>query len=127
MDSAPQDNVSNLTIYKNSSDGNYYLASVDNEIVTWSNITSKVIVTNFFSNNGVANKYYLYYGWKLNNLNVDPYEYGITISGKLSNDLFINVTIPRALQIREEIYAKSVLAGVTPFYIADETFDYQLC
>ena len=127
LDSAPTLNVTNLTIYKDSSSSNYYLATVEKENISWTDITSKVIVTNFFANNGIANRYYLYYGWKLNNIDVDPYEYGITISGKLSNDLFIDVVIPRALQIREEIYAKSVLAGVTPFYIADETFDYQLC
>lgn len=127
LQEAPTDEITNYTIYKNTQDNKYYVANVLDDIVSWQDVTSKVIVTNFFSENGIANRYYLYYGWKLNNLNVDPYEYGITISGKLSNDLFINVTIPRALQIREEIYAKSVLAGVTPFYVADETFDYQLC
>lgn len=129
FDSAPNiADVSPLSIYFNTSEHRYYLAMND----TWNAISSSEIQESalpFQSN--LSSFYTMYYGWKINGVTVDPYYYGLFTSEILTlpdpEDLTITINIPRALQIRKEIYTKSVLAGVTPFYISDETFDYQLC
>ena len=64
-------------------------------------------------------------GWKLDNKTVSLSDYGITCTGtpKTNDQIIISPTY--ALRIREEIYVKSVLAGVTQFFVNDEPFDYR--
>lgn len=57
---------------------------------------------------------------------IDLTDYGITISGSLNNDDYIKVWISIKTQLRDELYTKSVLAGVTQFFVEDEKFDYKL-
>lgn len=66
-------------------------------------------------------------GWKLNGNSVTLSDYGIALSGSdpSSGDKII-VNISKQTQFRDEILAKSILAGVTPFLIQEEEFDYRL-
>ena len=53
-------------------------------------------------------------------------DYGVSITGTPAAGDYINVSISLKTQLRDELYTKSVLAGVTQFLVEDETFDYKL-
>lgn len=65
--------------------------------------------------------------WKIGSTSVTLSQYGITISNysPVNNDEF-SVRISRQTQFRNEIRAKSMLAGVTPLLIHEEQFDFQM-
>ena len=62
--------------------------------------------------------------WLLNSNEVVLSDYGITVQGTAKADDEITVQPSVSSQIREEIYAKSVLAGVTQFLVKDEDYEY---
>ena len=66
-------------------------------------------------------------GWKLDNQSVSLSTYHITLTGSTpsSGDKII-FGVSKQTQFRDEILVKSILAGVTPFFIQDELFDYTL-
>ena len=64
--------------------------------------------------------------WELNDEEVDIADYGISIIGFPSIGDKFKARLSHAHQFRNEIYVKSVLAGITQFFIKDETFDYKL-
>lgn len=51
---------------------------------------------------------------------------GISYTGTPSNGDKLRIRISYQYQFRTDVYAKSVLAGNTPLYVKDETFDYRL-
>ena len=61
----------------------------------------------------------------LEGVETDITEYGITVDeSTLQDGDILNTRVSVASQIRDEVYAKSILAGVTPLYTKDEDFDY---
>lgn len=62
--------------------------------------------------------------WLLNSTEVVLSDYGITVQGTAKAEDEITVQPSVSSQIREEIYAKSVLAGVTQFLVKDEDYEY---
>lgn len=59
--------------------------------------------------------------------NVNLSDYGITISGEpVGGQDYIIASISPTTQFKDEIWAKSILAGTTQFLVQDEEFDYQL-
>jgi len=52
--------------------------------------------------------------------------YGITDKRTTKSSFNGSIIFSKASQFIDEIYAKSVLNGVTPFFIKDETYDYKL-
>lgn len=56
----------------------------------------------------------------------DVEQSAITISGTPIEGDTIDISLSLAAKFRDEIYAKSVLAGYTQFFIKDEKFDYSL-
>ena len=62
--------------------------------------------------------------WTRNGEDINLSDYGITIVGTPVEDDTIIIEPSIAAQFREEIYIKSVLAGVTQFFVKDELFDY---
>ena len=64
--------------------------------------------------------------WTLNNEVVSLDEYGITVEGYLEEGDILKANISVKTQLRDEIYAKSVLAGTTQFFVKSEPFNYNL-
>ena len=62
--------------------------------------------------------------WTRNGEDINLSDYGITIVGTPVEDDTVIIEPSIAAQLREEIYIKSVLAGVTQFFVKDELFDY---
>ena len=67
---------------------------------------------------------YVTNAWKLNGTTVTLSQYGITVSGTPQSGDSIIANVSVISQIQDEVTAKSILAGVTPFYKKDELFDY---
>ena len=57
---------------------------------------------------------------------IDLAEYGISIEGTPEDNDTLKVEFSLAAQFRDEIYTKSVLGGVTQFFVQDERFDYRM-
>lgn len=57
---------------------------------------------------------------------VNLYDYGIYIRETPNDGDTLSASISLTSKFRDEIYAKSVLAGLTQFFIKDETFDYRI-
>ena len=69
------------------------------------------------------------YAWMLNEEQVDLADYGIVIATEnpyLEEGDVITAEVSVKTQLRDEIYAKSVLAGTTQFFVKDEPFNYNL-
>ena len=117
--------------------------SPGDETQTEASISNQTTLNNAVkSNNSWYFKYKIVdynYTWQLNEDvgEVDITDYGISIEENIDtetglpveqlqpNDVFFtNVSLKT--QMQNEIYAKSVLAGKTQFFIQDETFDYRL-
>lgn len=62
--------------------------------------------------------------WEHDGTTVNLADFGITATGTFSDNDQISITVSPVGRIREEIYAKSVLAGVTQFLVKDEEFEY---
>lgn len=57
---------------------------------------------------------------------IDLNDYGIYVQGTPLDGDELTVSISLASRFRDEIYTKSVLAGLTQFFIKDELFDYSI-
>lgn len=64
--------------------------------------------------------------WSINGNSVNLSDYGITVSPTPSADSSFTLTLSKQTQFRNEILAKSILAGVTPLVVHAEQFDYQM-
>ena len=53
-------------------------------------------------------------------------DYGITVNGTPETNDTLDIAFTLAAQFRDEIFAKSVLAGVTQLFVKEESFDYKL-
>lgn len=58
--------------------------------------------------------------------NVTLQDYGISLTGTPKQGDTIDIRFSLAAQFRDEIFAKSVLAGVTQLFVKEEKFDYKL-
>ena len=96
---------------------------------TLDNITAVINEQTFINKIGFNNYESLIFkyqsnAWKLNGTTANLSTYGIALTGtpQANDELIVHVSV--ISQIQDEITAKSVLAGVTPFYKKDEIFDY---
>lgn len=64
--------------------------------------------------------------WKLNGEVVSLEEYGIVVDGYIDEGDILKAGVSIKTQLRDEIYAKSVLAGTTQFFVKSEPFNYNL-
>ena len=64
--------------------------------------------------------------WVIDGIPVNLDTYGIYVAGNADAGDMIKVRLSYAHQFRNDVYVKSVLAGITQFFIKDETFDYKL-
>lgn len=64
--------------------------------------------------------------WKLNDEVVNLSDYGITITGVVNDRDILIASISIKTQLRDDVYAKSVLAGTTQFFVKAEKFNYCL-
>ena len=66
-------------------------------------------------------------GWEdASSTSITLSNFGISLSDTPTNGDKLRVRVSYQCQFRNDVYAKSVLAGNTPLYIKDETFDYRL-
>lgn len=64
--------------------------------------------------------------WKLDGEIVNLSDYGITLSGTSNDGDILVASISIKTQLRDDVYAKSVLAGTTQFFVKAEKFNYCL-
>lgn len=109
--------------YVNANDQQITSATISIDSDTFVN---KMITTNNYSYSLYS---FTYDGsnWQLNGSNVSLSNYGIS----LSNDTPVSgnkilVQVSKQTQIKDEIFAKSILAGITPFFVQDEEIDFKL-
>lgn len=99
-----------------------YSVSVDNDV-----FVNKLIADDNYSYSIYT---FTYNGsvWKLDSNTVTLATYGIVLSAGASpsNGDKILVQVSKQTQFKDEIFAKSVLAGITPFFIQDEEIDLKL-
>ena len=114
--------------------------SSDTPISTFTaTVDSDTFVNKMFSINRYNYSTYLFQymgdslGWGLQNIDsssfsgVDLADYGITLSGDeptLLDKIYVQVS--KETQFKDEIFVKSVLAGITPFFVQNEEFDVKL-
>lgn len=99
-------------------------------------VDSDTFVNKMFSINRYNYSTYLFQymgdslGWGLQNIDsssfsgVDLIDYGITLSGDepaISDKIYAQVS--KETQFKDEIFVKSVLSGITPFFVQDEEID----
>lgn len=64
--------------------------------------------------------------WLLGEEVVNLADYGIELEGTPLDGEIVKASVSIKTQLRDEIYAKSVLAGTTQFFVKDEPFNYNL-
>ena len=64
--------------------------------------------------------------WKLDDNEINLVDYGITLTGVALEGDVLKASISVKTQLRDEVYAKSVLAGTTQFFVKAEPFNYNL-
>ena len=62
--------------------------------------------------------------WTLNGEPVSLDDYGIYVEGDVEDGDILRASVSVKTQLRDEIYAKSVLAGTTQFFVKSEPFNY---
>lgn len=107
--------------------------SLDEDITSYSinefnsdTFIAKVINENIYSYEQIIFTYSS--GWLLDGNSVTLSNYGITLSAGASpssGDKII-IQVSKQTQFRDEILVKSILAGVTPFFVQEEKVDYRL-
>lgn len=140
------DNIEYTTyaVYYNNDDRLFYEIQVsgdipDSSVVESTNtaLKSKITVnTNTFINKLVSTSSFTSYApvefhydsaWKIGDTSITLSQYGITISSYTpQNEDSFTVQLSKQTQFRNEIKAKSMLAGITPLLVHAEQFDFQI-
>lgn len=137
-------NYTTYAVYYNSDSHLFYEVQVSGDIPDSSEVDSRLpslknaitVDTSKFINKLVATRAFTNYapveftynsGWKIGSTSVTLSQYGITITGySPQTDDSFTVRLSKQTQFRNEILAKSILAGITPLLIHEEQFDYQM-
>lgn len=87
-----------------------------------STFTQKIGINNYEQQTFV----YIEDAWTQNGEIVNLTDFGIQIDGYVEDGDVITASVSIKTQLRDEIYAKSVLSGATQFFIKAEPFNYNL-